>query len=144
MDIYLSINNREKVIRLPVLPAEFNIQSPGQNESYQTITSKEITLINEVGLKSIGFSSFFPSRKLTYSKENSMFGWDFVKEIEMMRDRRIPFRLIITETPINMPVTIESFEYGLKAGAKDINYSIEFKEFRFIQVKKYDFNSGKV
>lgn len=134
MDIFLSINNREKVIQLPVLPEEFNIKSPSQNESYQTIKTKEITLIEDVGLKTISFSSVFPAKKLTYSKNSSMFGWDFIKEIETLRDRKLPFRLILTETTINMPVTIESFEYGLKAGTKDINYSIEFKEFRFIKV----------
>lgn len=134
MDIFLSINNREKVIQLPVLPEEFNIKSPSQNESYQTINAKEITLIQDVGLKTISFSSVFPAKKLTYSKNSSMFGWDFIKEIETLRDRKLPFRLILTETAINMPVTIESFEYGLKAGTKDINYSIEFKEFRFIKV----------
>ncbi|QHI71462.1 phage baseplate protein [Aminipila terrae] len=143
MDIFLSINNREKVIQIPVLPPEFTIQSPSQNESYQTISTKEITLIGTMGLKTLSFSSIFPAQKVIYSKNCSMFGWEFVKEIEMMRDRRIPFRLIISETPINMPVTIESFEYGQKAGKKDINYSIEFKEFRFIQVKKNDFNSEK-
>lgn len=136
MDIFLSINNREKVIQIPVLPEEFTIQSPSQNESYQTITAKEITLIGETALRTIGFSSIFPAKKLTYSKNSSMFGWDFIKEIEELRNRRLPFRLILTETPINMPVTIESFEYGQKAGTKDINYTIEFKEFRFIQVKK--------
>nr|WP_315020952.1 hypothetical protein [uncultured Aminipila sp.] len=136
MDIFLSINNREKVIQLPVLPEEITIKSPSQNETYQTIKTKEITLIGEIGLKTFGFSSVFPAKKQVYSKGTSMFGWDFVKEIETMRDRKIPFRLIVTDTPVNMAVTIESFEYGLKAGTKDINYSIEFKEFRFIKVKK--------
>ena len=135
MDIFLSINNREKVIQLPVLPSEFTIQSPSQNESYQTVNAKEITLIEEKGLKTISFSSVFPAKKHTYSKSSSMFGWEFIKEIEAMRDRKLPFRLILTDTPINLPVTIESFEYGLRSGTKDIEYSIEFKEFRFIKVK---------
>lgn len=135
MDIFLSINNREKVIQLPVLPSEFKIQSPQQNESYQTIGVGEINLIGNKGLKSIGFSSTFPAKKLTYSRNNSMFGWEFAKEIESMRDRKIPFRLIITDTPINMPVTIDSFEYGMKSETKDIQYSIEFREFRFVEVK---------
>ena len=134
MDIFLSINNREKVIQLPVLPAEFTVQSPQQNESYQTIEIGEINLIGNKGLKSIGFSSIFPAIRLAYSRNSSMLGWEFAKELESMRDRKIPFRLIITETPINMAVTIENFEYGMKSETKDIQYSIEFKEFRFIEV----------
>jgi len=135
MDIFLSINNREKVIQLPVLPPEFTIQSPQQNETYQTIGAGEINLIGNKGLKSISFSSIFPAQKLAYSKNTSMFGWEFVKELEDMRDRKIPFRLIITDTPINMPVTIDTFEYGMKSETKDIQYSIELKEFRFLEVK---------
>lgn len=132
MDIVLSINNLEKVINFPVLPSEFTIQSPEQNETYQTIGIGEVNLIGDKGLKGISFSSFFPEKALTYSKNSEMFGWEFVNIIEELRDRKLPFRLVITETPINMPVTIDNFEYGLKAGRKDIQYSIEFKEFRFM------------
>lgn len=135
MDIFLSINNREKVIQLPILPPEFTIQSPQNNESYQTVSLGEIKLIGNRGLKSISFSSIFPAKKLPYSRNTSMFGWDYVNEIESMRDRKIPFRLIITDTLINMPVTIDSFEYGMKSETKDIQYSIEFSEFRFLEVK---------
>lgn len=135
MDILLSINNNEKVIRFPVLPEEFTVSSGEIHEAYNTIALGDVTLIGKKALKTIGFSEVFPQKKLIYSKNHEMFGWEFVNEIEAMRDRRLPFRLIITETPINMPVTVESFEYGLAAGNKDIKYSIEFKEFRFMQVK---------
>lgn len=128
MDIFLSINNREKVVQIPVLPSEITITSPQSNEKYTT-TVGELNLIGNMGLKSLSWNSFFPSKKTNYSKNNTMFGWDLVNEIENMRKRKLPFRLIITETPINMAVTIDSFEYGLKAGAKDIQYSISLSEF---------------
>ena len=134
MDIYLSINNREKVIQIPVLPSEFTIQSPQQNETYQTIGIGEINLIGFKGLKSVSFSSMFPAKKVAYSKNSSIFGWEYVNLIEPLRERKIPFRLVITGTPINMAVTIENFEYGMKAGTKDIQYTIEFKEFRLVEV----------
>lgn len=132
MEIILSINNREKVIYIPVLPSELMIQSPEQNETYQTIGLGEVNLIGNKGLKSLSFSSFFPEKSVSYAKHNEMFGWEYVNELENLRDRKLPFRLVITETPINMPVTIDTFEYGLKAGTKDIQYSLELKEFRFM------------
>ncbi|MDD2217949.1 MAG: hypothetical protein PHW03_05910 [Eubacteriales bacterium] len=135
MDIYLSINNREKVIRIPILPPEFMIPSPQQNETYQTVGAGEINLIGQKGLKSISWSSFFPAEKLSYSKNDTMFGWEYVNEFEALRERKIPFRLIITGTPINMPVTIDSFEYGMKAGTQNVQYSIELKEFKLLEVK---------
>ena len=134
MNIYLSINNREKVLQLPVLPTEFTLQSPQQNETFQTIALGEINLIGNKGLKGVSFSSIFPAQKLAYSK-NSLIKTQANIELENMRDKKIPFRLIITDTPINMPVTIDNFEYGMKSGTKDIQYTIEFKEFRLPGVK---------
>ena len=129
MDIYLSINNREKVIKLPVLPEEFNITSPQNNEVFNACAG-ELNLIGELGLKSISWTSFFPCKEVKYSKENKLLGWELVNELEELRKRKLPFRLIITDTPINMAVTIDSFEYGLKAGPEHVRYTIELKEFR--------------
>lgn len=135
MDIFLSINNRAKVLQMPVLPSEFKIQSPEQHENYSTVAQGEVKLIGNRGLKSISWSSIFPSRKLAYSRNSSLFGWDFVKEIEDMRDKKIPIRLIITDTNINLPVVVENFEYGMKSESKDVQYSIEFSEYKFLEVK---------
>ena len=57
MDIYLSVNNREQVICLPVLPAEFTISKPQKNEVFETVTQGELKLIGR-GPKSITISSF--------------------------------------------------------------------------------------
>lgn len=128
MDIYLSINNREKVIKIPVLPSEINISSSQGNETFAAV-SGNLNIIGNLELKTLSWNSFFPCSKRKYSHDSSFFGWEYIKELEEMRKRKIPFRLIITDTPINMPVTIDSFEYGLKKGPQDIYYSIELKEF---------------
>ncbi len=134
MDFLISINNREKVVQIPVLPEEITISSPQNNESYETISLGELNLIGKMGLTTLEFSSFFPAYPLSFSKSNAMFGWEYVEFFEEQRKRRLPFRMIITETPINMAVTIENFEYGMKQG-KHIYYTLSLKEFRFIEVK---------
>ena len=50
-----------------------------------------------------------------------------------MKDKRIP-RLIYTDTDINIPVLIESFNYGRKDGTQDIYFTLKFKEYRKIEV----------
>ncbi len=134
MDFFISINNREKVVQIPVVPEEITISSPQNNESYETISLGELNLIGKMGLATLEFSSFFPAYPLSFSKSNAMFGWEYVEFFEEQRKRRLPFRIIITETPINMAVTIENFEYGMKQG-KHIYYTLSLKEFRFIEVK---------
>ena len=42
MDIYLSVNNREQVLRLPVLPPEFTVSKPQSNETFETVTQGQL------------------------------------------------------------------------------------------------------
>lgn len=134
MDIYLSINNREEVIRLPVIPVEFSVSSPHNNETFSTITQGDIKLIGLRGLMSVAFESFFPARNYPFVRDRSYSAWEYVEKIEQWRIRRMPVRLVITDTSINMPVTIDSFEYGLKDKTGDVYYSIGLSEFKFVEV----------
>lgn len=137
MNIFLSINNREQVIKLPVLPAEFKIQSSMKNETYDVISQGEIKLIGMPALKSIALESFFPNKKYSFSRNNEYRGWQYVEAIEKWKSRRVPIRLIISEASrdiINMPCTIESFEYGVQDGTGDIYYTLTLSEFKFINL----------
>lgn len=139
MDIFLSINNRKQVIQLPIIPKEFKIQNPMNNETFTTISQGDLKMIGKRGLKSLTIETFFPSKDYQFLKSRKYFGWEYVNIIESWIDKRIPIRLIITDTPINMAMTIESFEYGVQDGSGDIYYSLQLSEFRFIKL-----NSKKV
>ncbi|WP_432662443.1 hypothetical protein R9X47_18120 [Wukongibacter baidiensis] len=136
MDIFLSINNREQVIKLPVLPAEFKIQSGMKNETYDTISQGEIKLIGMDSLNSISIQSFFPDKDYAFLRDGGYKGWQYVEIIEKWKTRRVPIRLTITESPINMACTIESFEYGMQDGTGDIYYTLTLSEFKFINLNQ--------
>lgn len=134
MDIFLSINNREQVIQLPIVPSEFKIPSPMNNETYTTVNQGDIKLIGQRGLRSITIESFFPKSHYSFSRNKAYSGWEYVEIIESWIDRRVPIRLIITDTPINLAMTIENFEYGPQDGTGDIYYTLELEEFKFIRL----------
>ncbi|QEK11699.1 hypothetical protein FQB35_04595 [Crassaminicella thermophila] len=134
MDIFLSINNRQKIIKLPVLPKEFKVQSGMKNEAYDTISQGEIKLIGMPTLKAISLQSFFPMKDYPFLRDRTYTGWEYVEMIESWKERREPIRIIITDTPINMPCTIESFDYGLQDGSGDIYYTLSLSEFKFINL----------
>lgn len=136
MDIFISVNNREQVIKLPILPKEFKIQSNMNNQSYDTISIGEIKLIGLSSLKSISLSSFFPNQEYSFIRDKTYKSWDYVEMIEDWKERRIPIRLIVTDTPINMACTIESFEYGEQDGSGDVYYTLSLSEFKFIKLEK--------
>lgn len=132
MDIFLSINNREQVIQLPIVPAEFKVQSPFSNEVFSTISQGDIKLIGQRGLKSITLDSFFPVKDYPFLRDRTYKGWEYVKIIEAWRRRRVPIRLIITGTPMNIAMVIDNFEYGVQDGSGDVYYSLSLSEFKFI------------
>lgn len=136
MDIFLSVNNRAEVIQLPIVPQEFKIQSPVNNEVFTTINQGDIKLFGDRDLKSLSIDSFFPNREYSFARSRDYERWEYVDIIESWIDRKLRVRLIVTESPINLAVTIDNFEYGIKDGSGDIYYSLTLSEFKQIQLQK--------
>lgn len=134
MDIFISINNREEVIQLPVVPAEFSIPSPVNHQTFSTVNQGDLRLIGKRGLKGITIDAFFPAKDYPWLRSRQYTGWEYVEKIEAWIDRERPIRLIITGTPINMAMTIDNFEYGVRDGSGDIYYTLALTEYRFIHI----------
>ena len=120
-------------MKFPVLPSAFTVTKPQKNDTFETISQGELKLIGLTGLKSISFSSFFPVRDYPFLRDRSDTGFGYVYTIDTWIARRVPMRLIITDTPINMAVVIDSFEYTVKSDG-DLAYTINFSEFKFAEV----------
>lgn len=138
MNIYLSVNKRKQILKLPILPEEIKINSNRKNETFTTINFGDIKLLGEAGLKDTEIESFFPKNPKSYSfaREKKRKGWDCVKLIESWASKKIPVRLTITGTPINILMSIDSFEYGVQDGTGDIYYTLSLSEFKLIKLKK--------
>ena len=136
MEIWLKLDDKNiKDFRFPIVPNDYDF------ETSNIINSSNITKSGEVGfyggdnLSPLEISSFFPSKNYSFCQYS-----DFPKPLEcvayikkLMKDKRIP-RLIYTDTDINIPVLIESFNYGRKDGTQDIYFTLKFKEYRKIEV----------
>lgn len=140
IQFWLSYNNREEVIQLPVNPATLAVNYSGNFQDISVMGLGEFTVIGDTALTEYSFSSFLPSN---YSSNYCEYTdipnpKDVVKMIERWRDSRRPIRLIITGTPINVAVTIRSFNYDLeRAGSpNDIYYELTLKEYRFLDYSR--------
>ena len=127
MDIYLSVNNREQVLRLPVLPPEFTVSKAQSNETFETVTQGQLKLIGRPALKSISWSSFFPIRDYPFLRDRSNNAYGYLYIIDTWVKQKLPIRLIITDTPINMACCIDDFSYTIRKDG-DMNYSITLGE----------------
>lgn len=132
MNIYLSVNNREEVLTLPVIPPGFTLQKPQGTETFETISKGDLMLIGEAKLKGISFESFFPVRDYPFLKNRDIWGWEYVDIIDRWIDEKLPIRLIITDTPINMAVAVKNFECSVKTDG-DVWYKLEFEEFNLLE-----------
>ena len=88
-----------------------------------------------MNLASFELSSIFPNRPYPWLRPGSVAdGWAYVRTIEAARLRRIPFRAIHLDNDgtelFNLPVTVDSFEYG-RDQAGDVAYTLSCKEYRF-------------
>lgn len=140
MDIIVSANNNEMVLILPVIPEKMpEMVQPFKNSTFDTVNG-EINLIGTKGLRTVTLQSFFPvNKKYRFIRPGSeLDGWKYVEFFNKYASLRVPIRMIWLDELkeiSNMAYTIESFTFQINK-VKDIDYTIELKEYRFVKVKK--------
>lgn len=117
---------------MPVLPESFEVSSPHNNETFERVNQKALRIIGLEGLKSLSIQSFFPSKEYSFNRDNSHKGYEYVEIIEAWIKRRVPIRIVVTETPINQAVTIEEFTYGQRDGSGDVYFTLTLSQFNFV------------
>ncbi|SNR86100.1 hypothetical protein SAMN05446037_100170 [Anaerovirgula multivorans] len=134
--VYLSINNNEEILLLPVTPPELEIKESWTNTEVEGMY-QNLNLILNKNLSSIELNSFFPVRDYPFLHNRDLWGMEYVEKIKTWQERRFSIRLVVTQegkTIINMPATIDSFSYSIGKD-KDVYYSLSLKQFTFIKVE---------
>lgn len=139
LQFFLSFSNGAERLQLPVNPDAIRITSSRGYEDVEVTQLGEFTVIGNDRLREYSFSSFFPrDHNPSYCEYSPVPNpWDAVALIESWRDSRQPMRLTIAGTPINVPVTLRSFDYHEEGGAVgDISYDMAFKAYRFVEFQR--------
>ncbi|HEX3030377.1 MAG TPA: LysM peptidoglycan-binding domain-containing protein [Clostridia bacterium] len=133
MEYWLKYDKKNS-LQLPVPPSGFEISRGNNNSTVNVFSLGEINLIGKGRLASISIASFFPSREYDFCRYKGFpRPYECVAMIERWRKSGKPIRIIITDTDINMPVSIESFNYGENDGTGDVSFTLELKEYKFIK-----------
>ena len=121
----------------PVVPNEAIVLQRGQkNETFDSV-SGEMQALGALGLASFELEGIFPLHEYRFMRPGSSTdGWSYVRTIEAVRARRIPFRGIHLDNDgreiFNLPLSVETFEYQVDQ-AGDISYRLSFREYRFAE-----------
>lgn len=136
-EIWLSVNENKNRLQIPVNPPMIDIANSSQNTSVSVSGLGEVTILKDPSAKLFEFSSMFPYEVGPYCETNKIpKPWDAVNLIEKYKSDT-PFRFIITNTPVNLLVTVEDFKYNEKAGdVGTINYTLKLKEYRPVQPRQ--------
>lgn len=136
MEFWLSNSTGKEQFQLPVPPESFELSTGNNNTTVNIHNIGEINLIGKGRLATITISSFFPAKVYPFCQYgNFPKPYECVAMIERWKKEGKPIRLIITETNINIAVAIENFNYGEKDGSGDVYFTLELKEYRFINIQ---------
>lgn len=132
VDIYLSVNNNEEMIHIPVTPPEITVTSEQGTETFETAGYGTIRIIGSRNLSGISWESFFPVHDYPFLRDTSLKGQEYADKINSWRDRKLPVRLVITSSgfanlDINMACAITQLN-GAVGSNGDYNYTVQLDE----------------
>jgi nucleoid-associated protein YgaU len=136
---WLKFNNGAETLWLPVNPDSISVSSTHGYEDIEVSNIGEYTLLGNNRLKEISISSFFPRdyHPSYCNYANLRDPWETAALVEGWQRSGRPIRFIMTGTPVNMAVTIRSFEYEERGGEPgDVYFTLQMKEHVFIAATK--------
>lgn len=132
--IELSFNNHAEMFNLPINPAEFEFTEPHNNQRITLLNIGEVNLIGHRGLVSGSLSSFFPSTTSPLARYADREPMEYIRLLKKWKSKPQPIRVIISDCDFNLAMSIDSLTYGSHEGDKDVYYTLELSEYRFLNV----------
>ena len=126
---------KDKAIRLPVMPSEFERVIGANYETNNVIGLGDIATFGGNGLAQLSLSSFFPNKEYSFNAYSDIpKPYEFVKYFKEWKNKGTVVRVIMTGTDINQQMYITNFSYGEKDGTGDVYYTVDLVEYRPITV----------
>ena len=126
---------KDKAIRLPVIPSEFERVIEAGYDTNAIIGLGDVAVLTSNGLAQLSLSSFFPNNEYSFNEySNVPKPYDMVRYFKEWKNKGSVVRVIFTGTDINQEMYITNFAYGEKDGTGDVYYNMDLLEYRPIIV----------
>ena len=127
---------KDKAIRLPVIPSEFERVINANYETNNVIGLGDVATFSGNGLAQISLSSFFPNHEYSFNAySNVPKPYDIAHIFKEWKNKGTVVRVIFTGTDINQEMYITNYSYGEKDGTGDVYYSMDLLEYRPIPIQ---------
>ena len=126
---------KDKAIRLPVIPSEFERVIDAGYDTNAIIGLGDVAVLTSNGLAQLSLSSFFPNNEYSFNEySNVPKPYDMVRYFKEWKNKGTVVRVIFTGTDINQEMYITNFSYGERDGTGDVYYNMDLLEYRPIIV----------
>lgn len=118
-------------LRLPVTP----MFSAPAGKRIETVNIHQVGDVNLPGKPSpapITLEGFFPAHPAPYAIGEISEPYEYVQQFEAWAKGETVVRYVVTDTSINLPVLIESIEYGEEDGTGDVYYTLRLVEYTYL------------
>ena len=130
------IKTKDKAVRLPVMPSEFERVINANYETNNVIGLGDVATFSGNGLAQISLSSFFPNHEYSFNAySNVPKPYDIAHIFKEWKNKGTVVRVIFTGTDINQEMYITNYSYGEKDGTGDVYYSMDLLEYRPIPIQ---------
>lgn len=126
---------KDKAVRLPVIPSEFERVIDAGYDTNSIIGLGDVAVLTSNGLAQLSLSSFFPNKEYSFNEySNVPKPYDMVRYFKEWKNKGTVVRVIFTGTDINQEMYITNFSYGERDGTGDVYYTMDLLEYRPIIV----------
>ena len=126
---------KDKAIRLPVMPSEFERVIDANYDTNNIIGLGDVATFSGNGLAQLSLSSFFPNHEYSFNAySNVPKPYDIAHIFKEWKNKGVAVRVILTGTDINQEMYITNYSYGEKDGTGDVYYSMDLLEYRPITI----------
>ena len=126
---------KDKAVRLPVIPSEFERVIDAGYDTNAIIGLGDVAVLTSNGLAQLSLSSFFPNNEYSFNEySNVPKPYDMVRYFKEWKNKGTVVRVILTGTDINQEMYITNFAYGERDGTGDVYYTMDLLEYRPIIV----------
>lgn len=119
---------RSNQITLPVTPESFEISFGRRVETVNIHQLGDINLWGGKLMATIQLSCLLPAQNYPFSTADRG-PYDYIELLETWIDRKRVLRYIVTGTPVNVQVMLESLHYGERDGTGDVYAQLTLREY---------------
>lgn len=122
-------------VLLPVTPQSISIEHGINIETINIDSLGDVNIAGNGKLATINISCEFPAQLYPYAFYYQD-PYELVKTFEKWIDDKKPLRFIVSDTPINIAVKVQSIDYAEQDGTNDIYATIILREYREIVISR--------